>query len=87
VTLTNTDNGDDVHERIVVIDGPSVADGAFSPQSVALRVNDSGLDTLEPIVGQIAASQFNLGTLLPAGTVITDQCFIDTFLAASEAPG
>ena len=80
VTLTNTSNGDDVHKRIVVIDGPSVADGAFSPQSVALRINDPGLDTLEPIVGQLAGSQLNIGALIPTGTVITDQCFIDTFL-------
>ena len=76
-TLTNTDNGDDVHDRIVVIAGPSVADGTNSPQSVALRINDSGLDTLEPLVGQLAGGSLNLGALLPPGTVITDSCFIN----------
>jgi cysteine-rich repeat protein len=79
-TLTNTQNGDAVHDQRAVIAGPSVADGVHSPQSVALRINDSGLDTLEPIVGQLAGSGLNLGTLLPPGTVITDSCFIDTFL-------
>ncbi len=76
-TLTNTANGDDVHDRITVIRGPSVADGAHSPQSVALRINDSGLDTLEPLVGALASSQLDLGTLLPPGTVLADECFIN----------
>ena len=76
-TLTNIANGDDVHDRIVVIAGQSVADGALSPQSVAMRVNDSGLDTLEPLVGALASTQLDLGTLLPPGTVLADQCFIN----------
>jgi hypothetical protein len=56
--------------------GESVADGAYSLQSVAMRVNDSGLDTLEPLVGALAGSQLALGTLLPPGTVLADECFI-----------
>lgn len=76
-TLTNTANGDDVHDRITVIRGQSVADGAFSPQSVAMRINDTGLDTIEPIVGDLAGSGLNLGTLLPVGTVLADDCFIN----------
>jgi len=80
VTLTNTANGDNVRARIVVIRGNSVADGAFSPQSVALRMNDRGLDAVEPLVGGMAAGQFNLATLLPPGTPVTSGCFIDSFL-------
>lgn len=80
VILTNTANGDDVHDRIVVIAGPSVADGAFSPQSVALRINDSGFNAVEPLVGQLTAGQFDLSTLAPVGTVLIDDCFIDSFL-------
>ena len=77
VTVTNNFNGDDVHDRIVVIAGQSVADGAYSPESVALRLNDSGLDSLEPLVAGLAAGSLNLGTLLPPGTVILpEQCFI-----------
>jgi len=78
--LTNTLNGDHVNDRIVVIDGQSVADGAFSPHSVFLRINDSGLDSIEPLVGDLAADQLDLAQVLPAGTVLADQCFIDTFL-------
>ena len=80
VTLTNTDDGDHVQDRIVVIAGPSVANGAFTPQGLGLRINNSGLQSLEPILGQLASSQFNLAELVPAGSVITDQCFINTFL-------
>jgi cysteine-rich repeat protein len=79
-TLTNTNNGDDVRDRIVVIKGQSVADPGFSLQSVALRLNDTGLDAIEPLVAGLAAGQLDLATILPAGTVIADQCFIDTFL-------
>ncbi len=80
VELIYLPTGDDLRERIVVIAGNSVADGAFSLQSVALRLNDTGLDSIEPLVGELAAGQFDLAVLLPAGTVITDSCFIDTFL-------
>ena len=77
VVLTNTANGDDIRERVVVIAGNSVNDGSFSLQSVALRLNDSGLDSIEPLVGDLAAGQFDLATLLPAGTVLANSCFID----------
>jgi cysteine-rich repeat protein len=76
VSLTNTANGDDVRDRIVVIAGGSVADGAHALQSVAVRVNDSGLDVLEPLVTELAGDQLDLATLLPAGTTLADQCFI-----------
>ena len=58
-TLTNTANGDDVRDRMVVIKGPSVADGALSPQSVAMRINDSGLDKIEPLVASLAGDQLD----------------------------
>jgi cysteine-rich repeat protein len=77
VTVTNTATGDEVRDRIVIIAGQSVADGAFSPQSVALRLNDSGLDTMEPLIAQLASGQVDVGALLPPGTVITDQCFVN----------
>ncbi|MBX3025716.1 DUF4215 domain-containing protein [bacterium] len=76
VRATNTANGDGVNDRIVIINGQSVANGAFSPQSVALRINDSGLDSLEPLVAGLAAGQFDFAQLLPPGTVLIDQCFI-----------
>lgn len=76
-SLTNTANGDRVSDRVVIINGASVADGAFSPQSVAMRINDSGLDSLEPLVAGLAAGQLDLATILPAGTTLIDDCFIN----------
>lgn len=80
VSLTNTANGDSVRRRIVIIRGASVADGSHSPQSVALRMNDRGLDSIEPLVGGMAAGQFDMATLMPSGTQVTSGCFINTFL-------
>jgi len=80
-TVTDTSNNAKAHARVVVIDGPSVADGAYSPQSVALRLNDSGLDDIEPLVADLAGDGLNLADLVPVGTtLVNNQCFIDSFL-------
>src|SRR5690606_6418022 len=74
-TLTQVSNGRQLsRKRIVVHRSASVADGAFSNNGVALRINDSGLDQIEPVI----QSQINLdlATLLPVGTtVINNECF------------
>lgn len=64
-------------QRIVVHAASSVADGSFSNQGVALRINDTGLDQLEPIIeSQI---DLDLAALLPVGTVIVNnECFLDS---------
>jgi cysteine-rich repeat protein len=86
VTLTNTLDGDNVRSRIVVIDGQSVANGAYSLHSVALRVNDSGLASVEPLVADLAASGLDLGALLPPGTVLLpSQCFISVITCLGSA--
>jgi len=61
--------------RVTVIAGDSVPDGEFSAEGVALRINDSGLDSLEPVVGGLI--DLDLATLLPVGTTIVDDCFIE----------
>jgi cysteine-rich repeat protein len=77
VRLVHTPTAQESRDRIVVIRGASVADGAYSPQSVALRINDRGLDSIEPLVGELAAGEFDIGELLPPGSVVTSGCFID----------
>lgn len=61
--------------RHMVIYGNSVADGAFSLNGVALRIGDSGLNQLEPIIaGGVAIDP---ATLLPVNTlVISNYCAI-----------
>jgi hypothetical protein len=63
------DSGRAVRDRITVISGQSIADGDFTPQGVALRLNDSGLDQAEPLVA--GAATFDLPALLPPGTLVT----------------
>lgn len=60
--------------HLTVVAGDSVADGDFSLEAVALRINDSGLDSLEPVVGGLI--DLDLATLLPVGSEIIDDCFI-----------
>jgi len=64
--------------RVVVYAGTGVADGAFSPQSVGLRLNDSGLDQIEPTIHSLV--NLDLASLLPVGTtVISGYCAISVF--------
>ena len=76
--LIDVVNGGVAHDRVVVHYGLSVADGALSGQSVALRLNDSGLDEVEPLVADLAGDGLNLADLVPVGTVlINNQCFVN----------
>ncbi len=71
-------NGSAANARVVVIRGSSIADGALSSRAVALRVTDTGLDTVEPLMAQLAGGGLNLGDLVPVGTVlVNNECFID----------
>jgi hypothetical protein len=54
--------------RILVHYGSSIADGTLSPESVALRLTDAGLDQVEPIIQSGVA--LDPGTLLPDGTLV-----------------
>jgi len=63
-------------DRIVVIAGDSIAEGDFSPESIALQINASGLDALEPVVSSLV--DFDLPSLLPVNTtVVNNLCVID----------
>jgi cysteine-rich repeat protein len=78
-TVTDPVHGGTAHDRVVVHRGLSIADGAFSPQSIALRLNDTGLDEVEPLVADLAGSGLDLAALLPVGTVlVNNECFIDS---------
>jgi hypothetical protein len=74
VQLTDTSNGFVTQARVTVIAGDSIADGSYSLQSVALRINDSGLDTLESIVADLV--DFDPADLVPLGTVVLDECVV-----------
>jgi hypothetical protein len=72
----NSDGAVVSRDRIVVQVGDSIADGAYSPGGVGLRINDTGLDQIEPLIKSNV--NLDLATLLPVGTVlINNQCFVD----------
>jgi hypothetical protein len=76
VELTDTSNGYVTKSRVTVISGDSVADGDFSLESIALRINDSGLDTLENVVTDLV--DFDPASLAAPGAVVLDDCVIDS---------
>jgi hypothetical protein len=64
--------------RVTVIAGPSVLETDLASQSVALRLNDSGLDEIEPVITSLVP--LDLASLLPIGTVvINDYCYASLF--------
>ncbi|MGE4607339.1 MAG: hypothetical protein AAEJ52_11405, partial [Myxococcota bacterium] len=74
VVATDTSNGYRVVNRVVVIAGDSIADGAYSPQSVALRINDSALAKLEDNVADLTG--FDPADLVEIGAVVLDECVL-----------
>jgi hypothetical protein len=77
VRVTRLSDGLKGYGRVTVIAGDSVADGALSPESIAMRLNDSGLDTLEPVITSLV--NLDLATLLPPGTLVIDNyCYLDS---------
>jgi len=63
-----------VHDRVVAIAGQSVSDGAYSPDGVAMRINDRGFDSIEPIATTLVS--IDPSTLVPAGTkVMENYCY------------
>ena len=55
----------------------SVPDGAASPDSVVMRLNDPGLDEVEPLMSGLVS--VDLATLLPPGTVAVNRfCYQDS---------
>lgn len=66
---------------LVVGDGTStgfVADGDVSPDSVAMRFNETGLAQVTPIVESLSAGAFDIGALITAqNPILDDECVIE----------
>lgn len=64
-------------DRVVVIAGDSIVEGGYSPQSIALQINASGLDALEPVVSSLV--DLDLPSLVPVGTtILSNECVVDS---------
>ncbi|MEE3326854.1 MAG: hypothetical protein VX252_05945 [Myxococcota bacterium] len=67
-----------LRDRVTLIMGDSIADGDFSEQGIALRLNDSGLEEIEPLVASLVP--LDVASLVPPGTVVEDNyCYSDTW--------
>jgi hypothetical protein len=61
-------SGTVLRDRVTVIAGESIADGDLSPDAVALRIDEKGLEDLEPLV--TSGVSLDLATLVPPGTFV-----------------
>lgn len=87
-------SGAERRDRVTVIAGDSIPDGDVTPMGVALRLNDTGLNDVEPAVTSLV--DLDLSELLPPGTVIIeDYCIeeiivclgrVDVTIASSPEP-
>lgn len=74
--ILNQTTGKVDSDRVVLIVGDSIAEGDYSPEAIALQINDSGLDALQPVVSGLV--DLDLPTLMPVGTVVANNiCLID----------
>jgi hypothetical protein len=62
-------------ERIVVIAGESIADGDLSPASSLLRLNDRGLDQMEPLIQSLVAGDLDIQSLIIAQNPVVQQSY------------
>jgi hypothetical protein len=74
--ITEVSKGFFDSDRVVVIAGDSILEGDYSPEAIALQINASGLESLEPVVSGLV--DLDLPTLMPVGTVVANNiCVID----------
>jgi len=70
-------SGGILRDRVMVLYGPALAEGDFSPEGIALRITEAGLDELEPLVTGLVP--LDLANLVPPGTLVVDNfCYSDT---------
>jgi hypothetical protein len=62
-------------QRVMVIGGPAVADGMFSGNGIGMRINDTGLDQLQPTIQSLINGSFNIQSLiLAANPIVSNYC-------------
>ncbi len=62
-------------DRRVVIAGPAVPDGLFSPDGIGMRVNNTGLAQLQPTIQNLVGSSLDINALvLAANPIVSHYC-------------
>ena len=79
-TVTNSINPAFTDKAIVtVIAGDSLDENELALDAVAVRINESALDGLQPLIESLVS--FDIASLVPPGTlVLDDYCYQDSFL-------
>jgi hypothetical protein len=67
-------DGSRARARVTVIAGESIPDGGLSEMGLGMRLNDTGLDALEPTLGSLV--DLDLATLLPLGSTVISKCMV-----------
>jgi hypothetical protein len=71
------ESGGILRDRVMVLYGAALADGDFSPEGIALRITEAGLDELEPLVTGLVP--LDLASLVPPGSLVIDNyCYSDS---------
>jgi hypothetical protein len=72
--LSRRFDGRTAFDRVVVIAGASIPDGNPSPNGIGMRINDTGLDAVEPVATTLI--DIDPSTFVTAGTlVLDDYCY------------
>jgi len=66
-------------DRIVVIAGAARAAAAGAPSGLALRLNDSGFDLIEPLLSALVPPVDLSGLLQPGTVLLNDVCYLNLF--------
>jgi len=95
--LTRQHDGAIAADRIVVIDGASLAATAAAPSGIALRLNDSAFDSISPTLSSLIPPIDLSSFLQPGTTLASNVCYlplgsgclgsIDIAVGSSPAPG
>ncbi len=95
--MTRQHDGAVAADRVVVIDGASRAATAAAPSGIALRLNDSAFDSIEPALSALVPPVDLSSFLVPGTTLASNVCYlpvgssclgsIDIAIGSSPAPG
>jgi hypothetical protein len=68
-------NGFHTLDRRVVIAGPAVPDGLYSPDGIGMRINNTGLAQLQPTIQNLVSSSLDINALvLSANPIVSHYC-------------
>ena len=60
-------------DETALVSGPSVAEGAYSPEGVGMRFTNTGLANLGPVINDLAGGAFDISAMLLAQSPLVQQ--------------